>query len=158
MRTKLILAILVAAGFLLLPSGVKTQNSAEKEVRDLEQKMDAAYAAIPSSELCRAMRRMGLPMCISSSIFPSEVSSTTASVASVVLSLCEPIMECNRAGNSHRLHNAGYAVWGQGIPSLSSPGKGLFPAEPTSRDCSNLGNRYLRSLNTDSTTAIVSIP
>jgi ketosteroid isomerase-like protein len=45
MKTKLILAILVAGGFLLLPSGVKTQNSAEKEVRDLEQKMNAAYAA-----------------------------------------------------------------------------------------------------------------
>jgi ketosteroid isomerase-like protein len=44
MRTKLILAILVAAGFLLLPSGMKTQTSAEKEVRDLEQKMNAAYA------------------------------------------------------------------------------------------------------------------
>jgi ketosteroid isomerase-like protein len=45
MKTKLILAILVAGGFLLLPSGVKTQTSAEKEVRDLEQKWNAAYAA-----------------------------------------------------------------------------------------------------------------
>jgi ketosteroid isomerase-like protein len=44
MRTKLILAVLVAAEFLLLPSGMKTQNSAEKEVRELEQKMNAAYA------------------------------------------------------------------------------------------------------------------
>lgn len=45
MRARLALAILVAVGFLLLPSEVKTQNNAEKEVRDLEQKINAAYAA-----------------------------------------------------------------------------------------------------------------
>jgi ketosteroid isomerase-like protein len=45
MRTKLLLSVLVAVGFLLLPSGVKTQNNAEKEVRDLEQKINATYAA-----------------------------------------------------------------------------------------------------------------
>jgi ketosteroid isomerase-like protein len=45
MRKKLILTMVVAVGFLLVPSGVKTQNNAEKEVRDLEQKINAAYAA-----------------------------------------------------------------------------------------------------------------
>jgi ketosteroid isomerase-like protein len=45
MRTKMVLALAAALVFLLLPSGVKTQNNAEKEVRDLEQKMNAAYAA-----------------------------------------------------------------------------------------------------------------
>lgn len=45
MRTKLALAVMVAVGFLLLPPGVKTQNNAEKEVRDLEQKINATYAA-----------------------------------------------------------------------------------------------------------------
>lgn len=44
-RTKVLLAIMAAVGFLLLPSRVKTQNNPEKEVRDLEQKMNAAYAA-----------------------------------------------------------------------------------------------------------------
>jgi ketosteroid isomerase-like protein len=44
MKTKLLLAVVVAVGFLLLPSAVKTQSNAEKEVRDLEQKMNAAYA------------------------------------------------------------------------------------------------------------------
>ena len=45
MRKKLILTMVVAVGFLVVPSGVKTQNNAEKEVRDLEQKINAAYAA-----------------------------------------------------------------------------------------------------------------
>ena len=45
MRTRLILTMVVAAGFLLLPFVGKTQNNAEKEVRDLEQKINAAYAA-----------------------------------------------------------------------------------------------------------------
>jgi ketosteroid isomerase-like protein len=45
MRTKLVLAVVLAAGFLLLPSGVKTQNNAEQEVRDLEKKINATYAA-----------------------------------------------------------------------------------------------------------------
>ena len=45
MQARLALAILVAVGFLLLPSEVMTQNNAEKEVRDLEQKINAAYAA-----------------------------------------------------------------------------------------------------------------
>jgi ketosteroid isomerase-like protein len=45
MRTKVLLAVVVAVGFLLLPSGVKTQNNAEKEVRDLEQEINASYAA-----------------------------------------------------------------------------------------------------------------
>ncbi|MFI5057471.1 MAG: YybH family protein [Candidatus Acidiferrales bacterium] len=45
MKTKLVLAVVVAVGFLLLPSGVKTQTNAEKEVRDLEQKINASYAA-----------------------------------------------------------------------------------------------------------------
>jgi ketosteroid isomerase-like protein len=45
MRTKLALAMIVAAGFLLLPFGVETQSYAEKEIRGLEQKINAAYAA-----------------------------------------------------------------------------------------------------------------
>jgi ketosteroid isomerase-like protein len=45
MRTKLVLAVVVAVGLLLLPSGVKTQNNAEQEVRDFEQKINASYAA-----------------------------------------------------------------------------------------------------------------
>lgn len=45
MRTKVLLTVVVAVGFLLVPSEVKTQNNAEKEVRDLEQKINAAYAA-----------------------------------------------------------------------------------------------------------------
>jgi ketosteroid isomerase-like protein len=45
MRTKLVLPVVLAAGFLLLPFGVKTQNNAEQEVRDLEKKINATYAA-----------------------------------------------------------------------------------------------------------------
>lgn len=44
-RTKVLLAIMAAVGFLLLPSRVKTQNNTEKEVRDLEEKINATYAA-----------------------------------------------------------------------------------------------------------------
>lgn len=45
MKARLILAMGVAAGFLLLPFVVRTQSNAEKEVRDLEQKINVAYAA-----------------------------------------------------------------------------------------------------------------
>src|SRR2546422_253928 len=45
---------------------------------------------MPPSALCNAMRRIRRPMCMSSSIFPSANSSTTASAASAAMSLAEP--------------------------------------------------------------------